>query len=119
MKELIQLLEAAVLKRNPALATRLRSGSSPEQIRKDLKRGGVTGAIEPLIAMYSWRDGTNLQGELDTGYALGFTPPTVHRLADWQIELMAQFGKRIETQQVSYHFMASRLAILHFKGYAS
>jgi hypothetical protein len=57
-------LERAISDRNPVLARRLRPGRSEEFLRKRLKREGVNGCVEPIVALFSWKDGTNLDNDV-------------------------------------------------------
>ena len=78
MEELIQRLEAAVLRRNPALAGNLQAGLPAEKIKKDLKRSGIEGTIAPIVELYTWKNGSVLQGnspEFRAAFEGGFIPP--------------------------------------------
>ncbi len=103
------------------LAERLRPGLPVEKIKKDLKRAGITGLIEPILQIYAWRDGTNLQGE-SAAVKAGFTPPVVVQLSeDIKQALFLTLGIKRETDMEVYNFPSLKLAILHmghFKGAA-
>ncbi len=51
-------LERLVLARNPLVAKGLQPGLPEARVRRYLERGKVTGDIEILIALYTWRDGS-------------------------------------------------------------
>jgi hypothetical protein len=53
-------LEQAISRRNPALADRLKDGLPESNIRTALSKAGVFGEIEPVVQLYSWRNGTVL-----------------------------------------------------------
>jgi hypothetical protein len=57
---MLRNLERAIFKRNPVLAERLKHGLPEPDIRAALSRAKVAGAIEPLVQIYSWRNGTAL-----------------------------------------------------------
>lgn len=116
MIELIQQLEAAILSRNPSLAERLRPGLPIEQIKKDLKRAGVEGAIDPILKLYSWRNGTNLQGE-SPGLKAGFIPPEIVQLSEDIKRHLLLLGVERDTDFRTYHFIELKMAILYRNGY--
>jgi len=59
---LFKALEEAIRARNPTLAQRLRRGRSEAFLRKRLKEEGASGCVEPVVELFRWKDGT----ELDT-----------------------------------------------------
>lgn len=119
MNPLIQKLEIALLSRNPALADRLRPSLPVEKIRKDLKRAGITGSIDPIVQLYAWKDGTNLQGESATVQA-AFTPPMEVPLSeDIKQALFLIHGVKRETDMEAYHFPDLKWAILQMRAYKS
>jgi hypothetical protein len=58
MKELLQALETVVLHRNPELTGSLRPGLSEAVIRRMLEFGNVRGGVEPIVDLFSWRNGS-------------------------------------------------------------
>lgn len=54
--ETFEKLEVAIRNRDPRLSQQLRPGASATVIARRLKK--VSGETEPLIALYSWHDGT-------------------------------------------------------------
>src|SRR5689334_10964157 len=120
MTELLNDLEAAIARRNPLLVQyRLGPGLKDTRILKDLARAGVGGAIDPIVALYSWHNGCELHGEPDNGLVDGFTPPKIVPLSDGQKAFLAQYGVKRDTETISYHFLRLRTAIVHFKGFAA
>jgi hypothetical protein len=122
MKELFEKLEAAVLRRNPSLAQNLQPGLPVETIKKDLKQAGITGAIERIVDLYSWRNGTLLQGSSPTfkaGFEAGFVPPIVRPLNEGQKAFLLQMGIKRETEKVAYHFIPLKKAIIDLKAFSS
>ena len=121
MNELIQKLETAVLRRNPALAESFQPGLSPEKIKKELNKVGINGALEPVIELYSWKNGTVLQGTSETfhaGLKGGFTPPMVIQLSE-EIKqtLLASVGIKRETDIEAYHFIPLRKASITVRSF--
>lgn len=57
-------LEEAVCRRNPRLNSRLQPGLSEAKIKKMLEKAGLKGAIEPLVQLYSWKNGMIVDFEL-------------------------------------------------------
>jgi len=53
-------LEKAVTTRNPSLTARLQPGLPEARVKRALDRAKVTGDVAPLIALYTWRNGTDL-----------------------------------------------------------
>lgn len=53
-------LEATLRNRNPILATRLRAGLPEAHIRRMLSRAKVEGNVEPIVELFSWRNGSHL-----------------------------------------------------------
>jgi hypothetical protein len=113
MKDLIEKLEMAILKRNPKLAERLQPGLGVEKIKKDLKRAGIAGAIDPIIELYSWHDGTNLQGSGAEAVKPGFVPPVEVQLSDSIKQQMRSLGIKRDTASVAYNFVELKMTILY------
>src|SRR5437867_2815924 len=60
MKEdLLQQFEAAIRRRNPRLVERFRPGLSEDRIWRMLQRKRIAGAVEPLVSLFHWKDGTS------------------------------------------------------------
>src|SRR6185312_72523 len=116
MIELIHQLEAAVLARNPHLAGRLKPGLPVEQIKKDLKHAGIVGAIAPIIELYSWRNGTLLQGESEAADT-GFIPHQAVQLSESIKQHLLLLGIKRDTDFRVYNFIELEMAILHKRGY--
>ena len=66
----LKSLEAAFRERNPSLAASLRPGLSPEKITRGLKRAQAAGNLEPVVALFSWKDGF----EPDVGVSMKLFP---------------------------------------------
>jgi hypothetical protein len=56
---LLKDLETYVRLRNPALAERLQPGLTQNRIRRKLERAGANGAVEPIVSLFSWKNGVN------------------------------------------------------------
>jgi hypothetical protein len=57
---LLQELESVLAENRPRLAERLQPGLPEMKIRKMLSKGQIEGAIDALVALYKWKDGTIL-----------------------------------------------------------
>jgi len=57
---LLDEFERALRERNPTLANRLQPGLPETRIRRMLSRAKVQGAVEPVIELFSWRNGSQL-----------------------------------------------------------
>jgi hypothetical protein len=58
MKRLLQELETAVFRRKPELAGHLLLGLPEASVRRTLELECVKGNVEPIVALFSWRNGT-------------------------------------------------------------
>jgi hypothetical protein len=117
MLDLIKKLEAAILHRNPQLTERLLPALPVEKIKKQLDRAGVKGAINPVVELYSWHNGTNLQGFDVEAIKAGFVPPLQVKLSEEIKRTLLAMGIKRETDFVTYNFVELEMAILHLKGY--
>lgn len=125
--DLIQKLEAAVLRRNPALAQSLQPGLPVETIKKDLKRADITGAIEPILELYSWHNGTILHGEseaFNAGLKAGFVPPLISSPSDSHKAEMERVCKMAGAPfdpnfkiYTAFHFLRLKTAIIDMRSY--
>ena len=61
---LLSKFEQAVVAYNPILANKLQPGLAETRIRRALGRAKVSGDLDPVIALYTWKDGTILDSEL-------------------------------------------------------
>jgi hypothetical protein len=52
--------ERAAIARNPSLTAKLQAGLSEARVKRALGRAKVIGDVAPLIALYTWRNGTDL-----------------------------------------------------------
>jgi hypothetical protein len=62
--DLFAALEQAIRGRNPVLAGRLRPGRSESFIRRRLTKEGVSGCVEPVVGLFSWKDGSDLDASV-------------------------------------------------------
>jgi hypothetical protein len=77
----LQKLEQAIRVGNPFLAERLKPGLPKSEIRTALARAKITGAVEPLIDLYSWKNGTILDEETALEKT-GFFPGEIYQFVD-------------------------------------
>lgn len=59
----IQRFERAAISRNPVLATKLQPGLSEGSVERVLSRKKATGELAPIIALYTWKNGTDLTSD--------------------------------------------------------
>ncbi len=62
--ELLSKLERAVQVRNSVLAGALLPGLSEAKIRRMLHRKGVAGNVDPIVMLFGWKDGYNIEALL-------------------------------------------------------
>src|SRR5437867_10627385 len=101
-----QELEAAVFGRNPLLAEKLQPPLSDSFIHQRLQQAGVQGALDPIMQLYSWKNGT----VMDTETALSetsFFPGLTYQLLD--LETALQHLEELN-QAAAYHPTLSKMA---------
>src|SRR5688572_16325454 len=91
-KWVLEDFERALRKRNPILADRLEPGLPEARVRGMLLRAKVQGSIEPVVELFSWKNGSRLD-------------PSV-----------AQHASPFPDSE--YIFMDLELMIVHFLGFA-
>lgn len=79
-------LERAIAKRSPILAERLQAGLSETKIRKMLSRKNVEGNVEPIVILFSWKNGSRLDPSLTREQATPF-PGSPYIFMDFQMML--------------------------------
>jgi hypothetical protein len=84
--ELLRQFEEALRKRNPVLHERLKRGLSEARIRTKLEKAGVTGNVEPIVSLYSWKNGTDLDSSLTQSQASPF-PESIYIFMDFSMML--------------------------------
>lgn len=110
MNELIQKLEVAVLSRNPLLAEKLQPGLPVEKIKQDLKRAGIESAINPIVELYSWRNGTVLDRDLASSKT-GFAPEMVYNFTELKRAILDMKSYK---EYARYHSRLSALVGRYF-----
>jgi len=78
---LLTQLDRAIARRNPLLAQQLKDGLQESDIRALLAQAKVTGAIEPIIELYSWRNGTVLDEQTPMAET-SFFPLDIYQFID-------------------------------------
>jgi len=63
-KALLNQLEKAIRQRNPTLANRLQPGLSGEQVRKMLQDAEIEGGVEPIVNLFSWKNGSQFDASV-------------------------------------------------------
>src|SRR2546426_10883615 len=97
---LLKELEAAVRKRNQRLAERLQPGLSETRIGRMLERAKVRGAVESIVSLFSWKNGTdNYCGELSKEQASLF-PKSIYIFME--LEMMISHFMEFK-ECVAYH----------------
>jgi hypothetical protein len=115
----IEKLQAALFARCPSLAEILPPGLSAAKIKKALSKAGVEGAIEPIVELYSWRDGC--PGGYADSYKMdttgGFVPARIVPLSASQIEFMRAIGASRVSSPERFHLLGLKRALGHMKDY--
>jgi hypothetical protein len=62
--ELLREFEQALRGRNPLLVGKLQAGLPALEVERTLMRAKIAGSIEPLVTLYSWKNGGTLDLEL-------------------------------------------------------
>ena len=109
MNPLINKLEIAVLRRSELLSEKLQIGLSEAKIKTILKRSQIAGVLQPLIDLYSWKNGTVLDRDLFSS-RIGFFPGTVYQFTDLQFAIahmksfqeVAKYQKHLEAMVDCY-----------------
>jgi hypothetical protein len=124
MKELFDELEAAVLKRNPGIATAMLPGLPEDEIRAQLKRVGMKQNIEPIVQLYGWHNGA-VVGKENEAARLGIAPPVITEAPQKNIEFLRGLGYKIDGPTKRYksflffRFQGSIVSIKHWKKFAA
>ena len=97
---ILRRLEQAVVDRNPLLAERLKPGLTESGIRQALNRANVKGAVEPIMELYLWRNGTALDEKIPME-ATSFFPVDIYQFLDLetalnQLESMRQASTELQ-----------------------
>jgi hypothetical protein len=99
--DLFEKLEAAIIRRNPGIATAIQPGLPAESIRKQLKRVGIVGEIGSIVELYSWHDG--MAGSAPKqAQDLGFAPPTIHGPDPKAVEYLQSLGHQVDLNAKIY-----------------
>src|SRR5439155_21190672 len=93
--DLLQALEVALLRRNPGIAPALTPGRPPDSIKQQLKRGGITGRVDPIVELYSWHNGATGAAAKQV-HNLGFAPPTISEPSQAGIDYLRSLGHKID-----------------------
>ena len=89
-RQLLEQFEMALGRRNPILASRLRPGLSQDRVRQLLQRAKVEGNVQPIVDLFIWKNGS----DLDPGL-------TIHEATPFP--------------QSDYMFMDCEFMLFHFK----
>jgi hypothetical protein len=129
MNLLLEKLEVALLRRNPGMATALHPGAKETKIRKDLKRAGFEGLIDPLVELYCWHDGCQLHGQTPEAQVTlreGFTPPVVSQPSEGHLAELKRICEMARKPfdpntkiYTSFHLLPLRTAIVYSKSLKS
>lgn len=85
-KPLLEQLETAIRQRNTILAERLQPGLPEARIERMLKRAKVEGAVEPVVSLFTWRNGSHLDPSLTLAQASPF-PGSIYIFMDFEMML--------------------------------
>ncbi len=113
MRDLLRKLESAALRRSPALATMLQPPLTEKKIHSNLKRAGVEGLIDPILAIYTWRNGTRIPSSSieDAKQGRAPLPPRMLPLSESDKELLAAVGAARDTWPENYHLLDLKTAL--------
>src|SRR5262245_13402111 len=93
--DLFETLEAAIIRRNPGIAAAIQPGLPAESIRKQLKRVGILGQVDPIVELYSWHDGMTGRAP-EQARNLGFAPPTIHGPDPKAMDYLESLGHQVD-----------------------
>jgi len=86
-KALLEDLERAIRQRNPTLAQRLRPGLPESRIRKMMAERDIAGVIDPIVALFAWKNGSRLDPKITLEQSSPF-PASIYTFMD--LEMMIQ-----------------------------
>jgi hypothetical protein len=81
IKYRLDALEAAIAGRNPLLADRLKAPLSESDVKMILQKAKIVGAVDSVIALYSWKNGTVFD-EILMASKTGFFPGGIYQFID-------------------------------------
>jgi len=84
--KLLENLREAIRARNRVLAERLIPGLPEVRIRRALDRAKVQGAVEPIVRLFSWKNGSALDSTLEQMQASPF-PGSLYMFMDLEMML--------------------------------
>ena len=96
----LQKLEHAIKARSVFLADRLNPGLLEPEIRAALKRAGITGAVQPVVDFYLWKNGTILDDETALEKT-GFFPDEIYQFIDLETAIQNWKAMNVAAQQLS------------------
>lgn len=83
---LLEQLETAIRERNPILADRLQPGLLGTRMQKMFRRAKVEGIIEPVVSLFTWKNGSHLDPTLTIEQATPF-PGSIYIFMDFELML--------------------------------
>jgi hypothetical protein len=89
--DLLLRFERALKTRNPVLHDRLQRGLAEDRIRTMLEKAGVTGNVQPILEIYSWKNGSRLDPSVTQEQASPF-PASVYLFMDFKYTLVSFQG---------------------------
>src|SRR5438309_122406 len=107
---LMRSLEEALRSRNPTLAGRLAPGLPETVVRQALRCAKIQGYIEPVVQLFTWKNGSRLDASLTEGQASPF-PSSVYMFMD--LEMMISHFREFE-QCAVYHPRYSQVVGKYF-----
>lgn len=107
-------LETALFERNPLLEQRLGPPLSESGIKAVLKNAGLGAEAPPIVALYSWRNGTVLDQALMTSKT-GFFPGEIYQLIKLDKAILHMDGHN-ETLFTSSPELAGRFLPVFWNG---
>jgi hypothetical protein len=103
LDQLLADAKAAILKRNPGLKQYIQPGLAADVIRKDLKRAGIQGNVDQVVAVFSHFNGASCRAECEAS-RLGFAPPIVKtiQLPPETLRMLESVGKKVDPSRTIY-----------------
>ena len=109
-KMLLERFEQALRQRNPILVDRLEPGLAESRVRRMLQRSKVEGAIEPIVQLFTWKNGSRIDPSMAAQHISPF-PYSDYMLMDLEMMIVDFQGFR---EGALYHARMNELVGRYF-----